>query len=98
MPGSDNVRGGSSTLTTPSPTSRAVKIPPFQLVRNVAPQPRVDDVPGRVREAWLTSTVAAKIAPGMRVAVGCGSRGIRNYLAIARATSTTAEVALISPL
>jgi hypothetical protein len=63
-----------------------VKIPPFQLVRNVAPQPRVDDVPGRVREAWLTSKIAAKIRPGMRVAVGCGSRGIRNYLAIAKAT------------
>jgi hypothetical protein len=30
--------------------------------------------------------VAAAIKPGMRVAVGCGSRGIRNYLAIAKAT------------
>ncbi len=61
-------------------------LPPFQLVRNVAPQPRVEDVPGRVREAWLTSAIAAKITPGMRVAVGCGSRGIRNYYAIAKAT------------
>ena len=61
-------------------------LPPFQLVRNVAPQPRVADVPGRVREAWLASKVAARITPGMRVAVGCGSRGIRNYLAIAKAT------------
>lgn len=61
-------------------------IPPVQLVRNVAPQTTITDVPAAVRSAWLNSPTAACIKPGMRIAVGCGSRGIRNYLAIAKAT------------
>ena len=63
-----------------------MKIPPVQLVRQTAPQPAVRDVPAAVRSAWLSSKVAARIKPGMRIAVGCGSRGIKNYLAIAKAT------------
>jgi Lactate racemase N-terminal domain len=63
-----------------------VKIPQFGRVRNIAPQPQVGDVREAVRQAWLTSAVATKIRPGMRIAVGCGSRGIRHYLTIAQAT------------
>lgn len=63
-----------------------MKLPHVQLVRQIAPQPTLADVPAAVRAAWLDSNVARRIKPGMRVAVGCGSRGIKNYLAIARAT------------
>ncbi|MFO0849634.1 MAG: lactate racemase domain-containing protein [Gemmataceae bacterium] len=63
-----------------------MNIPPVRLVRQVAPQPTVTDVPAAVRRAWLESPVGRRIRPGMRVAVGCGSRGIKNYLPIARAT------------
>jgi hypothetical protein len=63
-----------------------VNIPPVRLVRQTAPQPAVADVPAAVRRAWLESPVARRVRPGMRVAVGCGSRGIKNYLPIAQAT------------
>jgi hypothetical protein len=57
-----------------------------QLVRQTAPQPAVADVAKATRDAWLASKTAERIKPGMRVAVACGSRGINNYLAIAKAT------------
>jgi hypothetical protein len=63
-----------------------VNIPPVQLVRQTAPQPAVADVAAETRRRWLESPVAKRIKPGMRIAVGCGSRGIRNYLTIAKAT------------
>lgn len=63
-----------------------VETPLVQLVRQKAPQPTVADVAGEVRKQWLTSGTAQRIKPGMKIAVGCGSRGIKNYLAIARAT------------
>jgi hypothetical protein len=46
----------------------------------------IADVAAEVRRQWLGSKTAKRIKPGMRVAVGCGSRGIKNYLAIAKAT------------
>lgn len=63
-----------------------MNLPHVQLVRQIAPQPAVADVPAAVRKAWLESPTAARIKPGMRIAVGCGSRGIKNYLPIAKAT------------
>ncbi len=63
-----------------------MNLPSVQLVRQTAPQPTLADVPAAVRSAWLDSKLAKRIQPGMRVAVGCGSRGIKNYLAIAKAT------------
>ncbi len=61
-------------------------IPRVQLVRQTAPQPAVADLAKTTRELWLGSKTAKRIKPGMRVAVACGSRGINNYLALARAT------------
>ena len=61
-------------------------IPHVQLVRQTAPQPAVADVAAETRRAWLGSATAKRIKPGMRVAVGCGSRGIKNYLTLAKAT------------
>ncbi|OWK38524.1 lactate racemase domain-containing protein [Fimbriiglobus ruber] len=63
-----------------------MNIPPVQLVRQTAPTVTVADVPGATRRAWLESDFAARVKPGMRIAVGCGSRGIKNYAVIARAT------------
>jgi len=63
-----------------------VDIPLVQLVRQTAPQQQLADVAAAVRRAWLDSKTAARIKPGMRVGVGCGSRGIRNYRMIAQAT------------
>ncbi len=61
-------------------------IPSVQLVRQIAPQPMVADVAAEVRRQWLNSKTASRIKPGMKIAVGCGSRGIKNYLTIAKAT------------
>jgi hypothetical protein len=63
-----------------------VVIPPLTLVRQIAKQPVIPDVAAAVRTAWLESKTANRIKPGMKIAVGCGSRGIRNYLMIAKAT------------
>jgi hypothetical protein len=63
-----------------------VDLPRVQLVRQTAPQPAVGDVPGAVRRQWLASKTAKRIKPGMKIAVGCGSRGIANVLTVARAT------------
>jgi hypothetical protein len=46
----------------------------------------IADVAAEVRRQWLGSKTAKRVRPGMRVAVGCGSRGVKNYLTIARAT------------
>lgn len=61
-------------------------IPHVQLIRQTAPQPAVADIAAETRRAWLSSATAKRIKPGMRVAVGCGSRGIKNYLTLAKAT------------
>ncbi|AMV29956.1 hypothetical protein VT84_36525 [Gemmata sp. SH-PL17] len=63
-----------------------VDIPRVQLVRQTTPQPSVANVAATVRELWLGSKTAKRIKPGMKVAVACGSRGINNYLTLARAT------------
>jgi hypothetical protein len=63
-----------------------VILPRVQLIRQTAPQPAVADVPGEVRRQWLASRTARRIKPGMRIAVGCGSRGIANILTLAKAT------------
>lgn len=60
--------------------------PLVQRVRQIAPQPSVKDVAGEVRKQWLNSKTAKRFKPGMKVAVGCGSRGIQNILPIAKAT------------
>jgi len=63
-----------------------VDLPRVQLVRQIVAHPPVGDVAAEVCRQWLTSKTAARIKPGMRVAVGLGSRGIANILPIAKAT------------
>ena len=64
-------------------------IPHIQLVRQIAPQPKLADIAAEVRRQWLTSKTAKRIEPGMRIAIACGSRGIQNVLTLAK---TTVEV------
>ena len=63
-----------------------VDFPSIQLVRQSHSQPQVADLAAETRRAFLDSKLASRIKPGMKIAVGCGSRGIRNYLTIAKAT------------
>ncbi|MCX8138485.1 MAG: lactate racemase domain-containing protein [Thermogemmata sp.] len=63
-----------------------MQFPLVQLVRQIAPQPEIADVSMAVQEAWHRSRTLDRIRPGMRIAVACGSRGIRHYLTIVRAT------------
>lgn len=65
-----------------------MEFPLVQLVRQIAPQPELTDVAGAVDQAWRQSRTLQRIRPGMRIAVACGSRGIRHYLTIVRATLT----------
>jgi len=61
-------------------------LPLLHHIRQTAPQPTVADVPGEVRKQWLASAVAKRVKKGDRIAVGCGSRGIRHIDKIAKAT------------
>jgi len=63
-----------------------MKIPAVQLIRQTAPQPSIADVYDACRRAWKDSKLAARIRPGMSIAVGCGSRGIKNHGMLAKAT------------
>jgi len=63
-----------------------IALPEVFQVRQIAPQPKVEDVPAEVRRQWLNSKVAKRIKPGDRIAVGCGSRGIRHIGLIVKTT------------
>jgi hypothetical protein len=63
-----------------------IPIPDLYLVRQIAPQPTVTDVAAEVRKQWLQSAVARRIKPGHRIAIGCGSRGIKHLGLIMKAT------------
>src|SRR3954469_22212707 len=55
-----------------------IDLPLLYHVRQIAPQPTVADVPAEVRRQWTESAIANRIKPGDRIAIGCGSRGIRH--------------------
>jgi len=63
-----------------------IALPEVFQVRQIAPQPKVEDVPAELRRQWLNSKVATRIKPGDRIAVGCGSRGIRHIGLIVKTT------------
>src|SRR5436190_1303196 len=77
---------GSASPTRRSEKGRPVDIPHVTPLRQTAPQPSVTDVAGEVRRRWLASSLPKRIKPGMRVAVGCGSRGIANLDVMVRTT------------
>jgi hypothetical protein len=53
-----------------------VSLPPLVPVRQHFADQRVDDVPGAMRRALEGLGLAARVRPGMRVAITAGSRGI----------------------
>ncbi len=61
-------------------------LPLVQLLRQTKPQPKVADVYAEARAVWKNSATAKRIKPGMSIAVGCGSRGIKNHGVLAKAT------------
>src|SRR5262245_52257787 len=64
----------------------SVPLPRVALLRQTAPQPAVQDIPGETRRLWLGSRFAGRIRRGDRVAVAVGSRGIANLSVLVRAT------------
>ena len=63
-----------------------IDLPLLYHVRQIAPQPTVADVVGEVRRQWKQSAIAKRIKPGDRIAIGCGSRGIRHIGPIVKTT------------
>jgi hypothetical protein len=63
-----------------------MELPAVQLVRQIAPHSTLTDIVEATRQAWFKSALIRRIKPGMCIAVACGSRGIKNYLPIAKAT------------
>jgi hypothetical protein len=63
-----------------------IDLPLVYHVRQTAPQPTVTDVVGEVRRQWKQSAIAKRVKPGDRIAVGCGSRGIRHIGLIVKTT------------
>jgi hypothetical protein len=61
-------------------------IPSLAPVRQVLSQPTVADIAGETRRQWQQSRLAQRIRPGDRVAVGVGSRGIKNVALLTKAT------------
>jgi len=61
-----------------------VELPRMVRVRQKFESVEVDDVAGAVIEQFKDPALRATIKPGMKVAVGCGSRGIANVAECAR--------------
>src|SRR5271165_3927090 len=66
-----------------------MNLPPLARVRQLIPQPRVDDVPARIRRLILESRIRERVRPGGTIAVGIGSRGINGIDVVARAIVET---------
>lgn len=66
-----------------------IDLPLLYHVRQTTPQPTVADIAGDVRRQWKESRLAKRIKPGDRIAVGCGSRGIRHIGLIVKTTVET---------
>jgi hypothetical protein len=59
--------------------------PRLLLVRQNFPDRQIPDVAAEVRRQFAAAGFAARVAPGARVAIGVGSRGIHNIATIVRA-------------
>lgn len=67
----------------------SAELPRIGRVRQSVPQPRVADVPRTVANLIRESRIRERVAPGGRIAVGIGSRGITAIPAIAKAAIET---------
>ena len=55
-----------------------VELPRMIRVRQKFETPRIEDVAAAVAEQFSNPAIRERVQPGMRIAVGCGSRGIAN--------------------
>ena len=65
-----------------------VDLPRMVKVRQKFPNEKIDDVAAAVVEQFRRPEVRAKIEPGLRIAVGCGSRGVANVAECAKTVIT----------
>ena len=68
-------------------TARILKdfpMPHMARVRQHFDHSAIADLPAALREALEQPKIAARIRPGMRVCITCGSRGVANSLLIAQ--------------
>jgi len=63
-----------------------IPLPHMVTVRQSFDTSCIADVPGTVREQILRNDVAVRVKPGMRIAVGAGSRGVANIGAVVAET------------
>ena len=63
-----------------------MQFPRLLVVSQKFPDRRIADVPAAVREQLAASGFAGRLKPGAKVAIGVGSRGIKNIAKIAHAT------------
>ena len=63
-----------------------MKFSPLLLVRQNFPDRGLKDVAGEVRAQLEGARFGSKLKPGARVAIGVGSRGIKNIATIVKAT------------
>ncbi|MEZ5399563.1 MAG: hypothetical protein R2729_07820 [Bryobacteraceae bacterium] len=61
-----------------------MEFPRLYLIRQNFPDRRVADIPGTVQNELGSAGFASRLAPGSRVAIGVGSRGIANIATIVR--------------
>jgi hypothetical protein len=61
-----------------------MRFPRLLVTRQKFPDRRIFDVPAEVEKQLVASGFAARVAPGARIAIGVGSRGIHNVAAIVR--------------
>ncbi|MFV0478595.1 MAG: lactate racemase domain-containing protein [Parahaliea sp.] len=61
-----------------------VEMPRMVRVRQKFETPQLEDPVAELRQQFRQDWIAERVKPGMRIAVGCGSRGIANVAACAR--------------
>lgn len=66
------------------PEDAQFPLPKMRKARQIFPRPRIDDIEAAVREQMRGDGIRSRIAPGAKVAVAVGSRGIRNLPLIAK--------------
>ncbi|HEY5004228.1 MAG TPA: hypothetical protein VII61_13790, partial [Ktedonobacteraceae bacterium] len=66
-----------------------VPLPDLVLLRQHFPRPQLADVAANVSMLLEENAVATRIAPGARIAIGVGSRGVANISLIIRTLVTT---------
>jgi hypothetical protein len=63
-----------------------VPLPRMARIWQSFPAPQVDDLPGTLKEQFAKPGILDKVRPGMRIAIGVGSRGMAELPALVRLT------------